>query len=667
MKTSVNKEKTNLITYLFIPLSLIFYEAMVRILIGCEIEPLNALACVLISLAAGAVFNILFSLTKSKVFNNILGFLFTEASALLFLMTYYIFSCYKNFMDIKTILAGAEGVVEEFSNSILSLISKGIWIILLFEVPALLYILFFFILRVLGFKRNKKGRNILFLILFIVFEAGGIGLMSRNESYRMKLTSEYNFDLTARTFSVQTAYKLDLAYILIPNPFNSKLNHPVSYLDENNKDGNVYGYSQLKFDYKKIAEESKDKKTTAIANYIDSLEPSSKNQYTGLFEGKNIIFITVESMSKEMIRPDVTPTLYKIMNEGILFEDFYQPYYNGSTATGEFANLLGLVPTEAMSSFRQAAEIDLPFTIGNQTLNKGYTNIAYHNGTVEYYNRSVTHPHFGYSKFIAEGNGMESTLTDAWPRSDLEMFNYSIPQYMKEDAFCIYYMTLSGHFPYMTDSSVMVDKYWDRVENLEYSDIIKTYFCSEIDFDEGLSKLMEELEKAGKADDTVLILSPDHYPYGITKSDAWAADKDYLPELYGFDPENYAQRDHNCLIIWSNSLKKMEPIVVSEPVYSVDILPTLLNLFGFEYDSRLFAGRDVFSNARPLVIWPDYSWLTEKGFYNSSTDTFTPKAGASYDDAYISEVQQVVQNKMIFSRLILETDFYHTLKNANEP
>lgn len=661
MKTAVNKEKNNFITYLFIPLSLIFYEAMVRLLTGSFIDFKNAIACVLISLAAGAFFNIIFSLTKIKVLNNILAFLFIELSALLFLMTYYIFSCYKSYMDIKTILAGAEGVIAEFSNSVLALISRGIWIILLFEIPAILFILFFFIFRKLGFSRNKKKTNIVFLLIFICCEIAGLGIMTRNASYRMKMTSEYNFDLVLRTFSVQTAYKLDLIYILIPNPFNSKLENSVNYFNKDNQDYKHYGYSQLNYDYKGIAQATDNTKIQILAEYIDSLEPSSKNVYSGLFKGKNIIFITVESMSKEMIRPDTTPTLAKLANEGIVFEDFYQPYYNGSTATGEFANLLGLIPTEAMTSFRQTANVKFPFTLGNQTINKGYKNTAYHNGTLEYYNRFITHLNFGYSEYIADGNGMETALSDTWPRSDLEMFKYSVPQYIDKEPFCIYYMTLSGHFPYMRDYSVMVDKYWSRVQELAYSDIIKTYFCSEIDFEESLSYLLEQLEKQGIADNTVLILSPDHYPYGLTKSDAWAADKNYLPELYGYEPENMAQRDHNCLIIWSKSMENSEPIIVSDPVYSVDILPTLLNLFGMDYDSRLFAGRDVFSNARPLVIWPDYSWLTEKGYYNSCTDTFTPNDGESVDASYVSEIQSVVKNKMIFSRLILETDFYNTL------
>ena len=207
----------------------------------------------------------------------------------------------------------------------------------------------------------------------------------------------------------------------------------------------------------------------------------------------------------------------------------------------------------------------------------------------------------------------------------------------------------------------MTDQYGSLVENMGYSDVLEAYFTDMIDFDRGLTYLLDELENKGIADDTVLVISPDHFPYGLTKSDSYGTDKDYLPELFGFDPANEIERDHNSLIIWSKSLEKKAPIIVSEPVYSVDILPTLLNLFDLDYDSRLLAGRDVFSDALPLVIWPDYSWVSDKGYYLSETDTFVPKEGTDIPDDYLQNVQIIVSNKMNFSSLVLEEDYYRYL------
>ena len=481
--------------------------------------------------------------------------------------------------------------------------------------------------------------------------------MMLNDNYARRLTRNYNFNLVTQSFSLQTAYKTDAIYLAFGNPFRSSFYSGYQYLDDTSSDGITYGMQELDLTFP----ETTNKKIKKMNDYVSSLTPSSRNEYTGMFKGKNIIFISAESLSSEVIRPDLTPTLYKLKTEGIQFENYYQPYYNSSTATGEFANLMGLVPTSGMRSFTSTIGKELYFTIGNETLRQGYHNIAYHNGTVEYYKRYLTHPNFGYSDFIAQGNGMEEGLSDSWPESDLEMFQYSLPQYIDKEPFCIYYMTLTAHFPYFKDLSVMTDQYGSLVENMGYSDVLEAYFTDMIDFDRGLAYLLDELENKEIADDTVLVISPDHFPYGLTKSDSYGTDKDYLPELFGFDPANEIERDHNSLIIWSKSLEKKAPIIVSEPVYSVDILPTLLNLFDLDYDSRLLAGRDVFSDALPLVIWPDYSWVSDKGYYLSETDTFVPKEGTDIPDDYLQNVQIIVSNKMNFSSLVLEEDYYRYL------
>ena len=97
---------------------------------------------------------------------------------------------------------------------------------------------------------------------------------------------------------------------------------------------------------------------------------------------------------------------------------------------------------------------------------------------------------------------------------------------------------------------------------------------------------------------------------------------------------------------------------IPEPTYSLDMLPTLLNLFGIDYDSRLLVGRDVFSDTEPLVLWNNYSWMTEKGRYSSDTGEFEASEGVEVDDAYIETIKNVVANKIKFSDQVLELDYY---------
>lgn len=642
---------------LFIPLSLIYYEILLKRLTGQQFLLLNVCAMILTSLAAGFFFYFIFTLFRSRNVSRWLALLFLELSALLFLLSYFVFDTFKVFNDIQTIAEGAGGIANEFGTAVWSIVLKGFWIILLYEIPVILFLLFFFILRILHIDLSAPKKRWLLLLLFLVFETAGILLMVRNDNYAKRLTRNYNFNLTAQSFSLQTAYKADAIYLAFGNPFRTSFYNGSQYLNKDSKDRAIYGMEEMDLNFSK----TNNKKIQKMNQYITSLSPASKNQYTGLFKGKNIIFISAESLSSEAIREDLTPTLYRLKTKGIVFENYYQPYYNSSTATGEFANLMGLVPTSGMRSFTSTIGKELYFTIGNETLRQGCHNIAYHNGTVEYYKRYLTHPNFGYSDFIAQGNGMESALSGNWPESDLEMFQYSISQYIDQEPFCIYYMTLSAHFPYYKELSQMTDKYGALVEKMGYSDVLEAYFTDMIDFDQGVAYLIKELENHNMADDTVIVISPDHFPYGLTKSDAYGTDQDYLPELFGFDPANEIERDHNSLIIWSGSLEEKAPIIVSEPVYSVDILPTLLNLFDLDYDSRLLVGRDVFSDALPLVIWPDYSWLSEKGYYLSTTDTFVPKEGEEVSSEYLQHVQNIVSNKMNFSFLALEEDYYRYL------
>ena len=135
-----------------------------------------------------------------------------------------------------------------------------------------------------------------------------------------------------------------------------------------------------------------------------------------------------------------------------------------------------------------------------------------------------------------------------------------------------------------------------------------------------------------------------------------------LSELYGYNVENLFQRDHSRLILWCGSLEKEEPIVVDEPTFSLDILPTLSNLFGTEFDSRLFVGRDVFSDAEPLVFNSQYDWKTSYGTYYASKNKFVLADGIdSVPENYVENMKTQVRNKIRYCTLALENDYFRHL------
>ena len=156
-------------------------------------------------------------------------------------------------------------------------------------------------------------------------------------------------------------------------------------------------------------------------------------------------------------------------------------------------------------------------------------------------------------------------------------------------------------------------------------------------------------------------------PYGLETESSDKTEKyKYINELAGHTIDTNAELHKNALIIWSGCLEDQEPIEVTDPCYSLDILPTVSNLFGLEYDSRLLVGRDVFSDAAPLVLFRNYSWITDKGYYNASTHEFQVASGVSFaseeeQENYIKNISNIVKNKVTYSKYILEEDYYDLL------
>ena len=187
-----------------------------------------------------------------------------------------------------------------------------------------------------------------------------------------------------------------------------------------------------------------------------------------------------------------------------------------------------------------------------------------------------------------------------------------------------------------------------------------------------LRYLVERLEEAGIADDTVICMAADHYPYALVTEEV-----DYYCELSGInDTENNISRYQNTLLLWCGDMET--PVVVDTPCSTIDIVPTLSNLFGLEYDSRLLSGRDVFSMnysatyptaSMPLVILPTpvgNSWITPAGTYEAATRTFTPNAGVAVNDDYVDTVAAIIDAKYAYARAVIQYDYYRLALNGPE-
>ena len=584
----------------------------------------------------------------------------------LYVAEFILSETYQNFMTPQTMVAGAGGIAQDYLLLTIKMIGRNLGRILLLLLPILAY---GFLCRpepVLWRTRALLAYGIVFCYVLSLFGVHGL-----TDDANL-LSSAYNFDSVVRSFGLNMGLTMEALQgalpqeapdfaIEVPSAPPAETQPPVEAVPEETEPQVEYGYNVLPMDFGDAAQATGQGSVASIHNYVNSLTPSRQNEFTGMFKGKNLILITAEAFSAEVIDPELTPTLYRMATKGIQFKEYYQPAWGASTTTGEFSNLIGLVPTQGGSSMNETYQQKLFLTMGNQLQKLGYHSTAYHNHLKDFYHRNNTHPHLGYDQFIARFGGLD--IKGTWPESDLEMIDVTVPQFIGQQPFSIYYMTVSGHCEYSYKGNDMTEKNWDKVQHLEHSDIVKGYYAANLEFEYAMESLVRQLEEAGIADDTLVVIATDHYPYGLERSKTWKNTVDHLAELYGVEEYDQFMRDHNALIMWSGAFEEMD-IVVDTPVYSLDILPTVSNLFGVEYDSRLLVGRDVFSDAEPLVLWPDYNWITEKGTYCDGV--FTPREGQEADEEYISRINSIVKNKITFSKSVVDMNYYDHVLNYLE-
>lgn len=568
----------------------------------------------------------------------------------LFLAQYINFKFYGNIISVYSIFHG--GQVFGFFGAIWAVIKENIFRCLLLFIPVSLLFIFHKKIKSESFNPKILWKKALILLITFIITVLSLNLDTKKSIYTAKKLyyNQHSPNQMAQTFGILTTMRLDLERTL--SGFEEKsIEVTETPTDEVNKDPEIE-YNVTDIDYDSLIENENNEEIKNIHNYVKSSTPSEKNIYTGMFKGKNLIAIVAEAFSPIAVNKDLTPTLYKLVNSGFVFNNFYTPVYYVSTSDGEYVTLNSLLPKESVWSFSKSSKNYLPYAYGNLFKEMGYTTYAFHDGTYKYYNRHLSHPNMGYT-YKACGNGLEKNMKcKIWPQSDLEMINATYDYYKDSEHFMTYYMTVSGHLQYNFYGNNMSYRNKDLVKDLDKSTAIKAYIAAQKELDKALEELLNKLETDGKLDDTVIVLSADHYPYGLTT--------DQISEIMNIKDAKFDVHKNN-LVIWSSTMK--EPIQINKYGESLDILPTILNLFGINFDSRLLMGRDLLSNSDGLVIFNDRSWITDKGKYNAATKVFTPFNNEQVDENYIESINTKVYNKFVISKNILETNYYKYVFN----
>lgn len=388
-----------------------------------------------------------------------------------------------------------------------------------------------------------------------------------------------------------------------------------------------------------------------INNYVTNSSPTNKNKYTGLFKDKNLIFILAEGFNEIAVDETRTPTLYKMVNNGFVFNNFYSPVFL-STTGGEFQATTGLIPTQEILSTWKKKTPKISYALGNTFSQLGYRIHSYHNWTYTYYKRNITMKTLGFTNYLGCGNGLEDRMDCGWLPQDSKMIEVTTADYLnKEGNFVTYYVTVSGHSPYNSGDNI-ARIHLDSVKDLTYSDSVKYYLAAQVELDKMLEELIKDLEESGELDNTVIALVGDHYPYTLSI--------DEMNEAATYEKDDTIEVNHSNFILWNNQIE--EPIVIDKVGSQIDVLPTILNLFGIDYDSRLIVGKDILSDYEGLAIFSNRSWTSDYGSYDSSTKTFTLKEGKELKDEtieeYVTRINNRVANSFSISKLIIDNNYY---------
>ena len=606
---------------------------------------------ILFALLGGVVFSLLTSYLP-RILRQIVGAVLVAAQVLFAEVQLVYHGIFGNFMPISQVSMG-ENVIVNFSSQILYGIGKNLAAILLLLVPLAAMILGLALRKVLRVRLGwKQALATLGVLLTLLLVTAGIMYAGRNKPFSVyKIFTNVNTstDSSFKNVGMLATTAQELRYMLFGNGGSFTIT-PSSLGTATRQLYSSNSYNVIEsIDFPKLAESTDDAMCKTTDEYLAQVVPTRKNSYTGLLQDYNLITICAESFCPWFISEELTPTLYKLSHTGIIFDNYYGTFQSVTT-NGEYTMCMGLYPdmsrTKTDSSFNVAGTNYLPFCLGNALKDKGYQTWGYHDYIGDFYNRNITHANMGYT-FKAADSGLDMKID--WPSSDLEMMEASVDDYLSsKEPFHAYYMTFSGHYQYNWDNA-MSDKNRDAVRDLPYSEPVKAYIACNLELENALTYLMERLEQAGVANKTCIVLTNDHYPYGLTEEE--------YNELAGQTLDTTFEKYRNSFICYVPGLS--ENIVVDEYCSTADILPTLLNLFGVDYDSRLLAGADVLSNGIHMAILSDKSFLTKAFRYDAGTETVIPAdESITVSDEQLEAYRLYVDNKFQMSSNIVNSDYY---------
>lgn len=401
-------------------------------------------------------------------------------------------------------------------------------------------------------------------------------------------------------------------------------------------------------EWESLADKEEDENIVAIDNFLMNQNITDYNEYTGIFKDKNVITIMIEAFDYMAIDEILTPTLYKMQTQGWFFENYYTPKYSCTTGESEFIGLVSLVPENDTCAPNDYSTNLYPYSLFNLFKNEGYHTYAFHNWYDEFYERRTTYGNMGVDEYYNKED-LNITEYKGWP-SDIELMEQAYDHINKDENFYAHIVTSSTHFPYDQDSW-SADLHLEEINEIypDYPMEVKRYLSKAMVLDDALNYLITSLEEDNLLDDTVILIYADHHPLKTSYETI---------EAYShMDRTSYTYSiDHSPMIIYGEGI---EANTYSDIMSTFDIVPTLANLCGIEFDPRFYIGNDYFApNKESMVIFANGDFLVKEGYYSNIEEVFHPFDGETISSERLEYLKILATNKITVSSLILQNDYF---------
>lgn len=415
----------------------------------------------------------------------------------------------------------------------------------------------------------------------------------------------------------------------------------------------VVSTREVSEDLKIIANNETSSKYLNLHNYYLSQPVTDYNEYTGMFKDKNVVVVLMESVNDTIINEKYYPNFYSLYTGGWHWENNYSPRNSCATGNNEFSAMTGLYSIyNACTSniYKNNEYFEAIFNLFNDA---EYTTTSMHDFSEWYYERPSIHKNMGSGKFYnAKALDIKTaTYYGEWP-SDEEFFTKAFDILDNiEGKKMTWLTTVSSHQPY-SSSSTYGDLYKSFFKEEGYSTSVARYMSKLKVLDNALGIMIDKLKKSGEWDDTVIVLLADHYPYGLSKS--------AVSETISYDLSEY-EIERTPFVIYNS---EMEAKTFSEYTSYINLVPTIANLMGIEYDPRIYAGSDLLSDEyESRVIFADGSWKNDIAYYNASTGSIKYYTDKTYTEEEVREMNETASLKISMSNSAIKNNYFKYLKN----